>query len=45
MNKKRAIIMGASSGIGFEVARQLLDEGWVLGLAARRTEAWCVWFP
>ena len=39
MNKKRAIIMGASSGIGFEVARQLLDEGWVLGLAARRTEA------
>ena len=39
MNKKRAIIMGASSGIGLEVARQLLDEGWVLGLAARRTEA------
>lgn len=35
---KKAIIVGASSGIGYEVARQLLQEGWRLGLAARRTE-------
>lgn len=30
--------MGASSGIGMEVARLLLRRGWHLGLAARRTE-------
>lgn len=30
--------MGASSGIGMEVARLLLHRGWHLGLAARRTE-------
>lgn len=30
--------MGASSGIGMEVARLLLRRGWYLGLAARRTE-------
>ena len=35
---KHAIVMGASSGIGFEVAKLLLDKGWKLGLAARRTE-------
>ena len=35
---KKAIIVGASSGIGYEVARLLLQEGWRLGLAARRTE-------
>ena len=35
---KTAIIMGASSGIGREVARLLLDEGWTVGLCARRTE-------
>lgn len=34
-----AIIIGASSGIGYEVARQLLDKGWRLGLAARRTDS------
>lgn len=33
-----AVIMGASSGIGLEVARLLLRRGWHLGLAARRTE-------
>ena len=36
--EKKAIIVGASSGIGYEVARLLLQEGWRLGLAARRTE-------
>ena len=32
----KAIIMGASSGIGLEVARLLQQDGWTLGLAARR---------
>lgn len=36
--KKRAIVIGASSGIGLEVARQLLQQGWTLGVAARRVE-------
>lgn len=34
----RAIIMGASSGLGYETARILLSEGWRLGLAARHTD-------
>lgn len=38
MCMKRAIIVGASSGLGNEVARLLLHDGWTLGLAARRTE-------
>lgn len=33
---KRAIIMGATSGIGYETARLLLAEGWHLGIAGRR---------
>ena len=37
MNKK-AIIVGASSGIGLEVAKLLLSDGWQLGIAARREE-------
>ncbi len=36
---RKAIIMGASSGIGQEVARLLLADGWLLGIAARRQEA------
>ena len=32
----RAIVIGASSGIGKEVAQMLIDEGWTVGLAARR---------
>ena len=36
--EKKGIIVGASSGIGQAVARQLLAEGWTLGLAARREE-------
>lgn len=35
---KRVIIVGASSGIGREVALQLLAQGRHVGLAARRTE-------
>ena len=33
---KRAIVIGASSGIGREVARLLISEGWEVGVAARR---------
>lgn len=35
---KRAIVVGASSGIGMEVAKLLLSDGWRLGIAARREE-------
>ena len=35
---KRAIVIGASSGIGMEVAKLLLQESWTLGVAARRVE-------
>jgi len=34
---KRAIVMGASSGLGYEVALLLLQKGWQVGVAARRT--------
>ena len=34
----RAVIIGASSGIGKEVAELLLAEGWHVGLAARREQ-------
>ncbi len=33
---KRAIIIGATSGIGKEVAKCLLQEGWDIGIAGRR---------
>ena len=35
---KRAIIIGASSGIGLEVAKLLIRQGWTVGVAARRVE-------
>lgn len=38
---KKVIIVGASSGIGREVARCLIRDGWQVGLMARRTEPLC----
>lgn len=35
---KKAIVIGASSGIGMEVARLLLKQNWEVGVAARRVE-------
>ena len=35
---KRAVIMGATSGMGWEVAKILASKGWTLGIAARREE-------
>ena len=35
---KRAIVVGASSGIGLEVAKLLMRQGWTVGVAARRVE-------
>ena len=35
---KRAVVVGASSGIGREVAKLLLADGWTVGVAARRVE-------
>mgnify|MGYP006392843511 FL=1 len=37
MNKK-AIVIGATSGIGREVALQLAEKGWLVGIAGRRTD-------
>lgn len=36
---KRAIIIGATSGIGYEVAKELLLQGWRVGVAGRRESA------
>ena len=35
---KRAIVIGASSGIGLEVTKLLIEQGWTVGVAARRAE-------
>lgn len=36
---KRIVIVGATSGLGFETARACLREGWRVGAAGRRTDA------
>lgn len=35
---KRAVVMGATSGIGMEVALLLAKRGWIVGIAGRREE-------
>ena len=35
---KRAIVVGASSGIGLEVTKLMMRQGWTVGVAARRVE-------
>lgn len=35
----RAIIIGATSGIGLEVAKLLVRQGWTIGIAGRREDA------
>jgi short-subunit dehydrogenase len=36
--QRRAVVVGASSGIGREVARLLMADGWAVGVAARRVD-------
>ena len=38
MEQRRAIIIGATSGIGLEVAKVLAKKGWLVGIAGRRQE-------
>lgn len=38
IRNRHAIVMGATSGIGLEVARVLADRGWIVGIAGRRRE-------
>lgn len=38
MKSRRIIIVGASSGIGYEAARLFIARGWIVGVAARRKE-------
>ena len=38
MRRNYAIVMGATSGIGREVALELARRGWLVGIAGRRTE-------
>ena len=35
---RKVIVMGATSGIGMEVAKCLAEQGWLVGIAGRRTE-------
>jgi len=35
---RRAIVLGASSGMGLEVSKMLASAGWRVGVAARRVE-------
>ena len=35
---KKAIVIGATSGIGLEVARLLAERGYIVGVAGRRVD-------
>ena len=39
MNQKRIVIIGASSGLGKAITTQFAQMGWIIGIAARRTDA------
>lgn len=45
MSPKVALISGASGGIGAEVVRHLLAEGWYLSLGGRQNDALAEAFP
>ena len=36
---KRVLITGGNSGIGYQVAKQLAEKGWLVTLFCRREEA------
>ena len=38
MSVRRVVIIGATSGIGLEVAKGYLKAGWQVGIAGRREE-------
>ncbi len=38
MSKKKALVIGASSGIGREIVRQLVQSGWTVAAIARRED-------
>ncbi len=38
MEQRRAIIIGATSGIGLAVTKKLTSEGWLVGIAGRRID-------
>lgn len=38
MKTKRAIIVGATSGIGYATAKLLASNGWIVGIAGRRED-------
>ncbi len=35
---KRIAIVGATSGLGFAIAREFIERGWIVGVAGRRTD-------
>ena len=37
-NRRNVIVMGATSGIGYEVAKILASRGWRVGVAGRRED-------
>ncbi len=39
MVMKKAIVIGATSGIGRETAARLVEAGWMVGVTGRRVEA------
>ena len=38
VQERKVVVMGATSGIGYEVAKCFLEAGWQVGVAGRRKE-------